>query len=303
MQDSKSIHRFAHEAMATSFELFIATTNPDDARHAAHEAFRLIDRLESLLSRFDPRSDIAQLNRVRHGQSVRVAPDVFECLAIAVAVSCDTGGAFDPSIGPAIKCWRDDDGTQRSPTDAELAAARLRTGMARLELDRDSFSVSLRPDDTTEGIVLDLGAIGKGFALDRIADLFEEWDIKNALLNAGSSTVLALGSPGDQPGWSVAVGGDEGTANGISPLALSNEALSGSGIELQGGHILDPATGSPATAHCAAWAACPSATVADALSTAFMVMPTNAVRAYCAAHAATRAWVVPPEGHLIVLPN
>ena len=289
--------------MATTFELFIADTDADNARHASHEAFSLIDRLESLLSRFSPCSDIAQVNRLQPGQSVRVAPDVFECLAIAVAASRETQGAFDPSIGPVIQCWRNDDGTRTSPAESELAAARLRTGMSRIELDQDSFSVALRPDGPAAGVILDLGAIGKGFALDKVASLLEEWDIGHALLNAGSSTVLALGPPSDQPGWPVAVGGSWGQAAGSAPLVLANQALSGSGTELQGPHILDPASGMPATAHRAAWAVCPSATVADALSTAFMVMPTEAVRAYCASHAAVRAWVVLPEGTLLPFPS
>ena len=149
-------------------------------------------------------------------------------------------------------------------------------------------------------VVVDLGGVGKGFALDRVVETLEDWDIDNAMIHGGTSTALVRGSggapagcPPDTAGWVLGIGADWGAAAGLERVLLHSGALSGSGVELQGEHIIDPRTGRPAMTHVAAWAICPSAARADALSTAFIVMATEEVEAYCDAHDDTAAVVVP----------
>ena len=120
----------------------------------------------------------------------------------------------------------------------------------------------------TGKLEIDLGAIGKGFALDRMAVELAEWECPAYLLIAGGSSILAGDPPPGTPGWSVGLGDD----NSEPRHWLKHGSLSGSGISVKGRHIFDPRTGKPADQRPRAWAAAPSAAVSDALSTAFMVL-------------------------------
>lgn len=284
--------------MTTVFEVIISGGDKEYARKAANAVFNEIDRLERLLSRFDPCSDVGQINLLKPGESMRVNPDVFECLSVAAWAYAETGGAFDVTVGPVLYLHRKKDAPAVQHSEADMASARRRVGMMRLQLDDSDFSVGIRPD-AEGGVEVDLGGIGKGYALDKTADILEEWEIKDFLLNAGCSTVLASGNGDKDGGWVVGVGGDWGRAAGVDKVRLIDEAINGSGKEVKGDHIVDPHTGMPAVEHLAAWSICPSATAGDALSTAFMVMPTGRVRAFCESHEGIGAYLVTPDGKLV----
>jgi thiamine biosynthesis lipoprotein len=134
---------------------------------------------------------------------------------------------------------------------------------------------------------LDLGGIGKGFALDSLAAVLKEWDIESALLRASDSTMLALSPPPGEPGWPVSFG----PSHDCRRLKLADAAFSGSGKAVKGDHIINPHTGHPAEGNERAWAGAPSAAVADALSTAFMVMSEEAVRDFCKRNPGISAFV------------
>ncbi|MFB3902698.1 MAG: FAD:protein FMN transferase [Acidobacteriota bacterium] len=295
-------HRFAHQAMATYFEAII---DEDDARYAeqaAQAVFAEIDRLETLLTRFRPTSDLSQVNRLQPGQSVKVTLDLFECLAIAEEMYEKTGGAFDPTVGPLMSSLRGEDGVLLDITDKQRAEALARVGMKRIVLDRQNLTVGLAPVKSSEQAGpagLDLGGIGKGYALDRGAEILRDWGIESALLHSGTSTALAIGSPRSsepgEEGWVLGTGGEWREAVGFGTVRISNEALSGSSKRLKGEHILDPRTGYPAREHLAAWSLAPSAAVADALSTAFMVMSTSEVMELCQS--------MPAVGGLVIVPR
>ncbi|MDP6542358.1 MAG: FAD:protein FMN transferase [Phycisphaerae bacterium] len=282
---ARKLHRFAHEAMTVTFEAVIAHDDATEARQAAGAAFAELDRLEGLMSRFDACSDIAQVNRLDPGQCVGVDISVFECLATAAEVWADTQGAFDVTIGAVMKYQEVDNVPPPGPEDESPSDALDRVGMDRLIMDRDGFLVGIR--DTGWGyrpgrVSVDLGAIGKGFALDKMLEVFDDWDIANALVHGGTSTVRVIGSPGDE-GWAVAVGGPWAEAAGIEKVVLSAGAVSGSGTQVRGEHIVDPRTGCPADGPLAAWVICHCGAVADALSTALMVMSADEATSYCRA--------------------
>jgi thiamine biosynthesis lipoprotein len=233
--------RFAHQAMNTEFEIFCVHEDGDYARQAAWAAFDLLDRLENDLSRFIPNSDISRINAAELGESVRVSRWTVECLDLARQAYDETLGAFDISLG---------------------------TGLENVEW---SACVVMK----SAAVQLDLGGIGKGYALDRMAEVLAEWEIQQALLHGGHSSVLALDAPSGFDGWPLAMGDRQATAR--------RRAISASGIRQQGEHIY------PAVARAAAWVSLeatgrsPSA-VAEAYSTAFVILPLTEVEAIRARH-------------------
>lgn len=266
---------FQHEAMATYFEIMIDGQERDYARQAAEAAFRALDRLENTLSRYVESSDISRANRLARGQSISIQPETLDCLMTAVDISLATGRAFDPAYASV----RPDD------LDADLPPFLLNPEAHTLTSQADRLH-------------LDLGAVGKGFALDQMADLLREWQIPSACLNAGGSSVLALEAPGPEAesAWTIGVG--EG--RGYRTLNLVGASLSGSGTAVKGSHLIDPRTKQPAKRISRAWAYAPNAAQADALSTAFFVMNEAEIAALCEAHPQIGAAVTGADDELIV---
>ena len=308
MPEQVAVHRFAHEAMTTEFEVLVAGHDLAYANSVAEELFSEIDRLERLLSRFEPSSDVSRINALAPGEALQVAPETMECLLIALWAASETGGAFDVTVGSLMACWRRrlKDGQPirpgLPPPGAELEAALRSVGPDRLRLEPDAFLVRVEAGADPGGLSLDLGGIGKGYALDRAAELLADWDVSNALLHSGTSTVLAIGDCGEPDeagaactGWPLGIGGEWGRKAGRGKVVLRDLALSGSGMEVKGAHVFDPRTGQPVQHHLAAWAVSPSAAVSDALSTAFMVMTVQEVRALCDAHDEVGGFVVRAE--------
>ncbi len=249
----------AQEAMGTVFTVTASHVDPAYAQQALRAALEELAWLEDRLSRFRPASDIGQLNRLPPGQSLAVAPETLACLQTALEMEEATGGAFDigyaspPSPGP------------------------------RIALDSTTSSVRV----LTPGAQLDLGAIGKGFALDRMAAILAEWDLDAIMLWASTSTVLAKGRLRHGPGPSVWIGPESARR----PVLLNDAVMSASGTSVQGFHIIDPRTRRPATHRTRCWAKAPTAAEADALSTAFMVMDDAEIAAYCRRHPDVSAYL------------
>lgn len=277
---------FRHEAMACVWEAFIAGQEARYARQAAQAAFAEVDRLDQELSRFIPHSDIARINALAPGQSVRIGIDALECLELAATIHGETLGAFDVTVGALLK--RGGAGQAASPA----------VGLHLLEIQRAIHSVTVH----AAGLIVDLGGIGKGYALDRAVAVFREWGIGAALIHSGQSTVYALGGPPGQPGWTVSLRNPADHSTSLGQLCLRDNALSGSGMQLHGPHIIDPRTGGPAAGALAAWALAPTAAVADALSTAFMVLTPAEVEDYCRRHPDVSALlsVGTAEGHRLL---
>ncbi len=288
MSNSPTLYRFSHEAMATRFEIIIADTAVDYAGQAAEAAFNDIDELEATLSRYRSDSDLARIAKLRTGGQLGVSLATFDCLSLAKDVAAETGGAFDVTIGPIYKLWRMKDGSMRAPSEDAQAGARKRTGIHLFDLHPDGLKIETH----TDGLEIDLGGIGKGYALDQAADVLRQWEINAALLNSGDSTVLAMDAPEESEAWLVGAG-DEGAP----PVRLENRALSGSGFAVKGSHIIDPRSGLPAPITKGkerTWAAAPTAALADALSTAFIVMDREEIDALCARYEEIEAILLDP---------
>jgi FAD:protein FMN transferase len=295
----------ARHAMATRFEIVLHGDNPVALRAAGEEALDEIERLEAQLSLFRPSSEIAHLNARAAQGPVRVTPALFALLEHAQRLHQESGGAFDITIAPLVRCWGFMGGSGHLPQPGELEEARACVGMPLVHLDPGDFTVRFaRP-----GVMLDLGAIGKGYAIERAAEVLREAGVTSALLHGGTSSVQALGHPPDAESWKIAierprardgwrvVSDEEAFAAWPSPLVtrhsppvtsrgllttvpLCDEAMSVSAVwgkyfQAEGrtyGHVLDPRTGQPATGTALAAVVLPSATETDALSTALLTL-------------------------------
>lgn len=286
----RNLHRFAHKAMATIYEIFIITEDAIYAQQAAYEAFNELDRLEEELSRFRANSDITRINSLAAHTPLCLGLDTFECLQLAQRIAQETNGAFDVTVGPLLKCWLNPDKTLRTPATEELEAARRNVGMHLLVLDEAQHTITLQASP----VHLDLGAIGKGYAVDVMANLLREWEIEIALLHGGRSSVYALGAPPGTAGWPLSISNPMRSEQPPMTLHLCHQAVSGSGLQ-KGQHIIDPRSGQPLAVKRAAWAIALGAAVSDAISTAFMIMTLEEIADYCAQHAETQAIIATTE--------
>lgn len=261
-QNIENLHRFKHGAMAGTFEVFIVHRDGVYARQAAQAAFDELDRIETNLSRFIENSDVSRINSLSKGRPMQIGLSAFECLQVSIEMYKQTNGVFDITF----------DSTHR--------------GSNLLKLDEMSHTVELLDDD----VKIDLGAIGKGYAADKMGQLLREWGIDTAMISAGQSTILPIGIPDGLIGWPVTLSNPVDNKI-LKKLYLVDKAISASGLQ-KGLHITNPRTGKPAKGKLACWATAKPAAVADALSTAFMVMTINEIRKFCQMHKETAALVI-----------
>jgi FAD:protein FMN transferase len=281
----RQVVRYEHRAMATLFGVFLCHPNIPYASQAVQAAWTEVDRLEQELSRFIENSDISRINRVAAREEVKVGLDTYTCLRMCKDLYAETGGAFDITVGVLVDFWRYRRHSYKSANKPDKTFDTHRFNS--VALDDGTYSVRIKG----EGMKIDLGGFGKGYALDRIAYVLSEWGITCAVLHSGYSTVLSLSAPENENGWPVSL------RNPISGevtryVALDRSAISASGIR-KGAHIIDPGTGQPVRNRMAAWSTAPSAAVADALSTAFMIMRTEQIEKYIKNHSGISACLIP----------
>jgi thiamine biosynthesis lipoprotein len=261
-QNIENLHRFKHCAMAATFEVFIVHQDAVYARQAAQAVFDELGRIEKNLSRFIENSDVSRINSLIKGRPLQIGLLAFECLQTSIEMCKQTNGAFD------------------------ITFASTHRGGNLLKLDEDTHTIEL----LNNGIQIDLGAIGKGYAADKMGQLLAEWGIDTAMISAGQSTILPIDIPSGLPGWPVTLSNPIDNKI-LKKLYLTNKALSASGLQ-KGSHITNPLTGKPVKSKLACWATAETAAVADALSTAFMIMPIDEIRTYCEMHSDTSALIM-----------
>jgi thiamine biosynthesis lipoprotein len=277
--------------MACRFEVTLASR---DARlvPAARAALDEVDSLEAALTVFRDSSELSRVNREAASGPFPVSRGLMDLLCLCRDLHTATGGAFDPTSTPLSRDWGLLARPGRHPSPEEIEASLARTGMGRVVLDERDRTVRF----AAPGIELNLGSIGKGWALDRIVAGLRRQGLRRGLVGAGGSSFLGWG--GESWHLTLRPGGAP-----MADLRLCEASLGTSGaeeqhIEIEGrrlGHVIDPRTGRPAEGVRSASAIAGSAAAADALATAFLVGGTALASPYCAEHPGTVAILVLEE--------
>jgi FAD:protein FMN transferase len=273
-----SLVRCSRRAMATTFEVAIPVGSHPNPVAAAEDALNLIDLLEDQMTVFRDHSEVSRINATASDGFVEVEPGLFELFSRCAVWTRETEGAFDIATGALTKAWGFYRRDGAVPPAGELVAAMRATGFRHVVLDDSRRAVKFR----VRGLELNLGAVGKGYALDRAAALLrEKWNVRSALLHGGGSSACAIGQPpGDARGWPIRLKHPTEPDESLGVVRLSNAGLGTSAatfqfFEYKGrklGHLLDPRTGWPAAGTASASVIAPTAAEADAMSTAAFVL-------------------------------
>lgn len=252
-------------------------------RHAAkalQAVKREAARLEGMLSRFLPESEIARINELAGNAPCSVSPETFDVLSCATELSAACQGMFDVTIGPLVDLWSTGRGALRPPADSEIRRALSLVDYGDLLLDQVRRTAGLR----RAGQSVDLGGIGKGYAADRFIRVFREYRVSSAFTNIGGN-VSALGARPDGSAWRVGIQHPRQPDALIGLVSVKDKAVVTSGdyqrffADSEGNryhHILDPATGYPSKSGLAGVTVVADCSgngsmIADALSTAVFI--------------------------------
>lgn len=270
-QSSSFVHQKRY-AMGTVFEIVIDDDDLSEADVAARAALDEAVRLDTVMSNYKPESELSRLNRAAHFQPVRISHELYEVIDQSLSYSRISDGQFDISVGPVVDLWKAVLAGGSPPTAAQQAAALRCVGYQKIELmppDRIQFhSACMR---------LDLGAIGKGYAVDRMADLLRARGIRRAYIDAGGSTLCAINASPRAKAWNVhlrdpsrkldpqimMMNGSVSTSEQSAASVLQKDAP---------GHIVMPGTGKPLQTRYAVSVTAASATASDALSTTLLLL-------------------------------
>ncbi len=284
-------------AMACNFAVIVNAGQFPQATEEAVHALDLVEALEAQLTVYRDTSEVMQLNRTAALDWVDVEPRLFGLLQLAARLHAATNGAFDIAAGRLIKAWGFYRRQGSIPTETDLHAALELVGMQYLVF--DSARPAVRFDRA--GLQINLGAIGKGYALDRVAESLESTGVDHFLLHGGQSSIVARGHAANSGrGWPIGIPDPLRPGKRLAEIFVRDQALGTSGASTQFfrhegrryGHILDPRTGWPAQNVLSATVVAPSGAEADALATAFYVMGVEAARAYCESHSDIAAVIV-----------
>jgi len=259
--------------MGTMIDIIVYHPSREEAAQAIERAMQEIVRLDRVLSHYKEDSDLSRLIREGRQAFVTVDASLFDVIEQSLHYSRLSGGRFDITIAPLLRAWREAYASGRAPTEEAIAEAKRCVGYEKIEIARPN-RIKLRSDCMS----IDLGGIGKGYAVDRALAVLKAAGIRRALINAGGSSLAALGTPPGREGWPVRLAG---RVQGHDVLLLRDTSMSTSQqqvIPLMStistfGEILDPKTGEPPASPTAVTIVMENGTAADALSTALVLLP------------------------------
>ncbi len=258
--------------MGTVFEIAAYGESTQHTSDAIDKAFHEIVRIDDLMSNYKPESALSTLNRLPHFRAQKVPLDLYRAIEQAVQFSRLSGGKFDVTVAPLVKLWKAALSGDSIPSPEEQRQAEACVGYDKIEL--------IPPDQVTfqsSCLQVDLGAIGKGYAIDRAGEILRSLGIRAAFLNSGGSTILAMGAPPGQSAWLVHL---RDPSHKIDPyVMLKDQSVSTSEQSApsllspeSAGHIIDPDTGRPIETQFAVSVITSSGTPSDGLSTTLLLL-------------------------------
>ena len=283
-------------AMGTVFEILAYGSSPEHASTVIERAFREILRLDEVMSNYKPDSDLGRLNRSTHFQAQTVPPDLYRVIDESLKYSRLSNGKFDITVGPLVDFWKAVMRGERQPALAQERKLQRCVGYKNIVLfppDRVEFRSAC--------LQIDLGAIGKGYAVDRAVEVLRSNGISRALINAGGSTIYGMGSPPKGAAWTVRLRDPSAQINPEVKLhgnsVSTSEQSSLSLLENKpAGHIVDPARGTPVRTSFTVSVVAKTATASDALSTTLLLMGADKGRELIKGLAGTSAIWISPKG-------
>jgi thiamine biosynthesis lipoprotein len=239
------------DSMGTTYTVVAYAEDQQQLEDGVEAAFAEARRLESMLSNYRAQSEWSKVNREAARGAVQVSPELFDLLAAYLDASRKSLGTFDISVGTLMRVWGFYKGSGRLPSAGEVSGALEKVGYQNIVLDAQNRTVRF----LKEGVEIDPGGIGKGYAVDQMTEKLKERGIRSALVSAGGSSIYALGAPPSDSGWTVKIRHPRKWLETVEEIRLKDESLSTSGdyekfFEAGGktySHIMDPRTGYPAS--------------------------------------------------------
>jgi len=261
--------------MDTFIEITCVSSNKKTALSAIEGAFKEIERIEALFNRYDEESEVSKINRLAGIKPLTISPEVFELIEKSLYYSRLSDGNFDITVAPVIDIWVLSRQNNSVPEDKDIKSTLKHVGYENIVLDKDNLSIHFLDKD----LKIDLGAIAKGYAVDKARETLSSYNIEDALVNIGGN-IFAMGKPLDKESWQIGIRHPRSKKDIIRTLKLNNRAVSTSGdyerfFMLDGkrfSHIIDPHNGRPSEGVMSVTIVCDSAKKADFLSTAVFVM-------------------------------
>lgn len=258
--------------MGTVFEIAVYDSASEHASASIDKAFQEVVRIDDVLSNYNPESALSRLNRSAHFHAERVPPDLYRFVEQSLQFSKLSGGKFDLTVGPLVNLWKAALAGDSMPSPDQQDQARSCVGYEKIELtppDQITFHSSC--------LQLDPGSIGKGYAVDRAAEILRSEGIRDALINAGGSTLVAMGSPPGQAAWRIQL---RDPSNRITPYVLLKDQSVSTSEQTprsvlgrdSAGHIIDPDTGRPLDSLFAVSVVASTGALSDGFSTTLLLL-------------------------------
>jgi thiamine biosynthesis lipoprotein len=275
-------YAYSMQKMGSPFNIVLYADTKQMADSVAQESVKLVDSINLVCSDYDSSSELFKLRYAAVGKSIKVSPILMELFCTAHKAYKDADGSFDITVGPLSRLWRSARKSQQFPTNAAINEARNRVGFNKLQIDSNAQTITFLQSK----MQLDMGAIAKGYAADKVLALLQSHGITTALVDAGGDMV-AFGIPPQKKGWTIGInvpGQQEKLLE--RKLVLSNKAVATSGDAFQFmvhegkryGHIIDPRTGYGVTFQRNVTVVAPTATTADWLATACSILTLEQVK-------------------------
>lgn len=283
LQPSEAPHRQTRRLMGTLCEITVYHEDPLVAARAASAGLDEMQRVDRLLSNYDPTSELSAMNREASTAPFHASEELFAFVERSRRYFDETHGTFDPTVGPLVRAWGFLGSQPAKPSADVVAEARARSGFAKVVLDAAARTVRF----TAAGLEFDPGGIGKGWAVDRAVARLRQDGTTSALVSAGGSTLFAIGRPAGREAWRIAVGDPSNVERPLRYVHLRDQAVSTSGVARRSvrdagrrfSHIFDPRTGAPVEDMCQVSVVAPDATASDALTKAAYILNRDEVLA------------------------